>query len=676
MEGLKKNLMSADDEYLISLSNKGILKRACKDIESAKIKVSYIDGSAYVDIDGVQCVILDPLAESTCTCPSRSICRHIITAILWLKKELLSENETDKSEENNKQSAVKEKAEQLDRELREFPIEKLQKAMKKKYYNEYLDKVKLGILPKVEEMSVITVEIPEDNATVKLISPLEYSACTCHSKELCKHKAAAILTWQLKHNVTSAEKLLPAEEKQVELDIGAIHDCADYALKFLEKILSDGLVRTPDDAAETAESVAVMCHNAQLADTEKSMREIGNRLNGYITHSPEFNSNILFENIMDVIIVLKSIISENDEEKLRELMGEFKSKYTITDALEIIPLTQRYFSSSAGYEGEIYYFVNKDPTSPNSYFTYSDIRPTFYETNNRRNMSKAPWGLYGGVDIIMKYEIRLTLPKLSGIKLSSSNDTRAEEICKPNLNQKAIYERIYTDFLKLIKDNFLSGTEDERETLVMLMPEKCISSVSDEITQTHNIIVEDKYGQRITLKTRYRSNEKIFFEQFVKAGEIMLKDPEKRYVIFGNAYIENSKCCIYPIAIFDKITPPEIGADEDEIFGYDERYGHFANLFKNIKSILCDIIQCGINTFDFYTQIEDISEECKKSGLILLAEKLKNLSDMLRAKNHTYRNDNSEIIGILTEIYLYLKTGIKKTEIRQAINNLYYKGDN
>ena len=673
MEGLKKNLMSADDEYLISLSNKGILKRACKDIESAKIKVSYIDGSAYVDIDGVQCVILDPLAESTCTCPSRSICRHIITAILWLKKELLSENKTDKSEENSEQSAVKEKAEQLDRELREFPIEKLQKAMKKKYYNEYLDKVKLGILPKVEEMSVITVEIPEDNATVKLISPLEYSACTCHSKELCKHKAAAILTWQLKHNVTSAEKLLPAEEKQVELDIGAIHD---YALKFLEKILSDGLVRTPDDAAETAESVAVMCHNAQLADTEKSMREIGNRLNGYITHSPEFNSNILFENIMDVIIVLKSIISENDEEKLRELMGEFKSKYTITDALEIIPLTQRYFSSSAGYEGEIYYFVNKDPTSPNSYFTYSDIRPTFYETNNRRNMSKAPWGLYGGVDIIMKYEIRLTLPKLSGIKLSSSNDTRAEEICKPNLNQKAIYERIYTDFLKLIKDNFLSGTEDERETLVMLMPEKCISSVSDEITQTHNIIVEDKYGQRITLKTRYRSNEKIFFEQFVKAGEIMLKDPEKRYVIFGNAYIENSKCCIYPIAIFDKITPPEIGADEDEIFGYDERYGHFANLFKNIKSILCDIIQCGINTFDFYTQIEDISEECKKSGLILLAEKLKNLSDMLRAKNHTYRNDNSEIIGILTEIYLYLKTGIKKTEIRQAINNLYYKGDN
>ena len=145
MEGLKKNLMSADDEYLISLSNKGILKRACKDIESAKIKVSYIDGSAYVDIDGVQCVILDPLAESTCTCPSRSICRHIITAILWLKKELLSENETDKSEENNKQSAVKEKAEQLDRELREFPIEKLQKAMKKKYYNEY---VRLLIIPK------------------------------------------------------------------------------------------------------------------------------------------------------------------------------------------------------------------------------------------------------------------------------------------------------------------------------------------------------------------------------------------------------------------------------------------------------------------------------------------------------------------------------------------------
>lgn len=676
MEGLKKNLRAADDEYLVSLSNKGILKRAYKDIESANIKVSYIDDSAYVDIDGVRCVILEPLAESTCTCPSRSICRHIITAILWLKKEFLSENETDNSEENREQSAVKEKAEQLDRELREFPIEKLQKAMKKKYYNEYLDKVKLGIMPKVEEMSVITVEIPEDNATVKLITPLEYSACTCHSKELCKHKAAAILTWQLKHNVVSADKLLPAAEKQVSLDIGAIHDCADYALKFLEKLLSDGLVRTPDDASETAESVAVMCHNAQLADTEKSLREIGNRLNGYISHSPEFDSNRLFENIMDVIIVLKSIISENDEEKLRELMGEFKSKYTITDTLEIIPLTQRHFSSSAGYEGEIYYFVNKDPDSPNSYFTYSDIRPTFYETNNRRQMSKAPWGLYGGVDIIMKYELRLTLPKLSGIKLSSSNDTKAEEICKPNLNQEAIYERIYTDFLKLIKDTFLSEADDESERLVMLMPEKCISSVSDEITQTHNILVEDKFGQRMSIRARYRSENKEFFEQFIRAGSIMLNDSDKRYVIFGNAYIENLKCCVYPIAIFDKIIPPETDTDDDEIFGCDDRYDFFANLFQSLKSILCDLIQCGINTFDLYTQIEDISEECKKSGLILLAEKLKNLYDMLRAKNHTYSNDNSEIIELLAKIYLYLKTGIKKTEIRQAINNLYYKEDN
>ncbi len=678
MEKLKEDLKTADDEYLVSISNKGILKRAYKDIETANIKLSYIDGSAYADVDGVQCVILSPLAASTCTCPSRSICRHIISAILQLKKELLSdgENKKEQSEETDKQPAENKKTEAFKKELSEFPLAKLQKAMKKKYYNEYIDKARLGIFPNVEENTVITVEFAEDNTTVKLISPLEYSACTCHSKELCKHKAAAILTWQIKHNVINTEELLPAEEEVAVYDIKSVHDCAENALKFLEKILSDGLVRTPDDASETAESVAVMCHNAHLADTEKKLREIGNRLNGYIEHSPEFNSVILFENIMDELINLKRIITENDEEKLKELMGEFKSKYTIADTLEIIPLAQRHFSSSAGYEGEIYYFINKDIDSRYSYFTYSDIRPTFYETNRRRSVSKAPWGLYGAADTIMKYELRLTLPKLSGIKISSSNDTKAEEICKPNLNQEAIYERIYTDFLKLVKDKFLSAEDDDSERLVMLMPEKCISSVSDEITQTHNILVEDKYGQCITLKTRYRSDNKDFFEKFVKAGEIMLKDCKKKYVIFGNAYIENSRCCIYPIAIFGKITPTETDIDEDEIFGCDDRYDYFANLFQSLKSILCDLIQCGINTFDLYSQIEDSGEECKKSGLIMLSENLQMLADLLRAKNHTYIEDNSEIIELLAKIYRYLKTGIKKTQIRQAINNLYYKEDN
>lgn len=669
MEKLKNALAVADDEYLTGLSNKGTVKRAYKDLETAGITANYIDDSAYVTVDNAQCVILTPIAESSCTCPSRSICRHIVTAILWLKKELL----TDMKEST---TDVKQEIEinPLEQELTDFPVEKLCKAMKKKYYNAFLEKARVGILPTMEELTTITVDIPEDNTTVKLLSPLEYSACTCHSKEFCKHKAAAILAWKLKHQKIRIDSLTPVEETTAA-DVEKLHYGASFCINFLQRILSDGLVRTSEDAAEFAESAAVICHNSGIPDGEKLLREIGNRLKAYASHSPEFSTDGLFSAIMDAYVLMTSIQNENDGIQLKELSGEFKSTYQITDELELIPVAQRKFSSMTGYEGDIYYFINKGQNAP-FFLTYSDVRPTFYENNRRSQLSNAPWGLYGLSNALMNFEMRLTLPKLSGIKLSSSGDTKAVQICKPNLNQKSVYDKIYTDFYLLIQDNFVTRSNDENtETLVMLMPEKCISSQFSEITQTHTIIVEDYFGQRLHIKARYNSKTRVFFSQLAAVGTTMLENPQTSYVVFGNAYIENGQCNIYPIAVFDNIKVPKPQHENREPKN-EQSYQYFSDLFRDLVSMLCDVIQCGINSFDLYEQIKDSADECERSGLFILSEKLRLLSKALAARNHTYSNDNTEVVRQIGLIYTYLRAGIKKTEIKCAFNNLYEREEN
>ena len=664
MEDLKKALAVADDEYLTGLSNKGTLKRAYKDLETANITANYIDGSAYVTVDSAKCVILTPIAESSCTCPSRSICRHIVTAVLWLKKELL----TDK-EENTSDGKPAIKANTLEQELTDFPVDKLCRAMKKKYYNTFLEKAKVGILPVIEELSTITADILEDNTTVKLLSPLEYSACTCHSKELCKHKAAAILAWKLKHKIITIDSLIPVEETTAA-DAEKIHYGAKYCIEFLKRLLSDGLVRTSEDAAEFAESAAVICHNSGIPYGEKLLREIGNRLKAYVSHSPEFSTDGLFAAIMDAYVLLTSLEAESDAGKLKELSGEFKSSYQITDELDLIPVAQRKFSSMTGYEGDIYYFITKNQNTP-PFLTYSDVRPTFYENNRHSQQSSAPWGLYGLAGVLMNYEMHLTLPKLSGIKLSSSSDTKALQICKPELNQKAVLDKIYTDFSLLIKDNFVTRQDDgNTETLVMLMPEKCISSEFSEITQTHTIVVEDFYGQKLNIKARYNSKTRVFFSQLAIVGKTMLENPESAYVIFGNAYIENGHCNIYPIAVFDNIKAPRPQHEKRETDN-EQPYQYFSDLFSDMLSMLCDIIQCGINSFDLYEQVNDCADQCDRSGLTVLSEQLRQLSKALADRNHTYSNDNTALIRLIGSIYTYLRTGIKKTEIKCAFNNLY-----
>ena len=656
------SILSADDEYLTGLTNKGTVKRAYKDMESGEISAEYGDSEINVSVGGEKCTIKAPLAESKCSCPSRSICRHIITSILWLKGNSDNKEELKEPEKVGLDETLK-------NELSAYPLKALEKAMKKKYYNEFMNKAEKGILPEIEESTIVSVKFPDEEITVRLISPLEYSSCSCHSKELCRHKAEAILAWQVKSKIITPK----ASETKEELSIDVIkaHDTAEYALKFLSDILSGGLVRLSGNTAEHAETVAVMCHNARLADSERQIREIGSRLKKYIGHSPEFDAGTLYLLIIKSIILLKKIIKAENAEAVSKYSGEFKAEYALSESMDILPLTSRHFSSP-DYEGNIYYFINKDEKSENKFLTYSDIRPKFYEGRRSSNFSytSAPWGLSGNMQDLMKYEIRLKSPRISNGKLSSSVESKAVIMDKRDINSSCVYKNVYTDFAKMIYGTFAKKSKNENDRLVFIASEKCVSSEFDEITQSQKVVIEDRQGRRISLKARYRNESRDIIERLDKTAKIMMNNPGINYVIFGSAYIENGRCYIYPIGVYDDIYVSKMVQKSHYISEVSGAYVYFEKLFEDVQSMLCDVIQCGINSFDLYTQISDNAHESKKMGFLELGNMLEKLEECFTAKNHTYSNDNSKIIELLTKIYLYLQTGISKTEVYIAVSNL------
>ncbi len=690
-------LQSADDEYLIALSNKGTVKRSYKDLNNTEISAEYLEDSVCVSVSDEKCTIVPTLAESKCTCPSRSICRHIVTAILWLKNNFTETSDdssqpadTAKPQETQETSQTEESSQttenplpqNLTDELSCFPLKEIQKAMKKRYYNAFIEKAEKGIFPHMEELRMVTVDIPEENVIVKLINPLAYSACTCHSKDLCRHKATAILTWQLKHGIVTLENIRPNDEKNLNLDIQHIHDTATYTYAFLGDILANGLVRISDDIVENTESVAVMCHNARLADCERMTREIKNRLQAYVLHQPEFKAESLFSLIIENLLLLEKIIHTDVPETLNNYLGEFKSSYELFDSIEIIPIAWRKFSSVAGYKGEIYYFINKDTQSENRYLTYSDIRPDFYENTRKKGLSQAPWGLFGTVREIAKSELRLKLPRLSGGKISASNETSATIINKVSFNQKAVYDNIYTDFARMVCDIFSEKAKSDNETdhLVMFVIKKCVRSEFNDIQQTQNIVVEDEFNHIITIRATYSADNKEFIQQLITLGEAMLKDTnrllfQKQFVIFGSIYMEDGQAFVYPIAVFDNIRCKNNVSYENSPSetAYLKHSEYFFAFFKEIQHMLCDIIQCGINSFDLYNQIEDYASESQKIGLLILSQKLTTLYDILKAKNHSVRKDSSAVIPLICDIYCYVSVGQQKTELGIALENLNQK---
>ena len=81
-------LAAADDNSLISLANKGLFNRACKDTEGVSAEYSERDGGVALTVGGEECLIKAPLSDSRCSCPARGICRHILGGIIILRREL------------------------------------------------------------------------------------------------------------------------------------------------------------------------------------------------------------------------------------------------------------------------------------------------------------------------------------------------------------------------------------------------------------------------------------------------------------------------------------------------------------------------------------------------------------------------------------------------------------
>ena len=94
MSDWKDRLAEVDDDYLVGLSNKGIVKRAYKDKGEVAAAVQSMGEEASVKVGEETVTVRYPLAESKCSCPSRSMCRHVVQAILVLKESCLSKEAT------------------------------------------------------------------------------------------------------------------------------------------------------------------------------------------------------------------------------------------------------------------------------------------------------------------------------------------------------------------------------------------------------------------------------------------------------------------------------------------------------------------------------------------------------------------------------------------------------
>ncbi len=579
-ETLKALIGQVDDDYLTGLSNKGTVKRAYKDLVQETPAVSWTEGTARVKLKEETCVIREPLGESSCSCPSRSVCRHVVTAILWLKQELLQDGPEDGRPENGGVPPQKsedkeelhtadenhtEKEPKLLEEILRIPAERLKRACRGKRYQQFLERLRAGEGPVIEESSIVTVMIPWDQAVVKLLEPFDYSTCTCHSRELCAHKAQAVLAYQMEKGRITWKDLEVLKEAEQAWDVEQVHSTCGSVCRAVGHQICTGLSRQSPEVSESLERLAVISHRAGLASLETRLREASSEYQQYFQRSAAFRSGELLRRLLMIHGLAERLQKASGQEEIRSLAGSFRDTYEPAGQLHLIGMGGRTFSSRTGYEGEIYYFLEPEQKR---WYTWTDARPVFYEGVRRRppaaaGNAMAPWGLNCSREQLQSLEFDLLHAKTaSGGRLSVSKDSKGEALGERSLCQEGVKELVFWDYEALLLEHFgisEEGSEIQnrasgrREKLALAGAVRWGETVFDTVEQRFSWSLYDRNGRSLYISLKYTKEENMTIRLLERLQKRLQKRSGRAIVFFGSVYLdENGRLCLYPIEFFIK----------------------------------------------------------------------------------------------------------------------------
>lgn len=683
MDTLKTLIQNVDDDYLVGLSNKGTVKRANKDLEQEAPVLTWQGEEAHVALKEETCVIRAPLGESKCSCPSRSICRHIVTAILWMKRA------AEQGEYSAGQTDHIEKKEGVLEEILALPAERLRRACGTRRYGQFLAHIRAGEFPSMEESSVVTVVLPWENATVKLLEPFAYSTCTCHSKELCAHKAQAALAYQIRKGKLSLKDLENQQESEMLRDTHQIKQACTTVCEEICHQFCTGLSRQSPEVSESMERLAVITHRAGLPKLESSLRQAASVYQQYFARSAAFRNEELLRNLFDIRKRAKKLSHAEDQEEIRLLAGAFRDTYEPVGRLHLTGMGGRTFSSKTGYEGEIYYFLE---TEKKEWYTWTDARPVFYEGTRRRPPANsenalAPWGLNCSREQMQALEFDLQNAKAaSGGRLSVSQETKAEITGTRSLYKEEIQQIIWWDYEALLAGYFSGGkkntTAGRQERLALVGAVRWGETSFDTVEQRFTWSIYDQMGRKLFISLKYTKEERLTINFLERLEQKLRKRTQGAIVFFGSVYIdETGRLCLFPIEFFLQESEGLLPETDDSILKKQavpsmEILNALSQYLGEASRQLSDLFTSGLFSVqeETLTQLSHFAEDGERLGLHQAGADFARIAELLREKRHQMEFSPEPVLDAMGRLDAYLQACREKLSCDMALLSMIEYG--
>ncbi len=533
-----------NESFLLTLTNKGIYNRSVKDLDNIinnnpeKIKIEEADNKIKVIIDSsdekIEVMLDDEdIKSSKCSCPSKTICKHIIMSLLYIEHldtenknnddaviNNAIENNNDTTENNTETQETNDdiKNNTFD-EVKNITYDEIKKLSTKKNFEYALDRFHEDIETEIKEDAMLEIIIPEEN--IKIYFPkkdsIKKAVCSCKDSSLCSHKIMAILKYK---EMYDALEEIKEEDKEIDENI------LKFSKLFVENIFEKGFYSCSEKDFDIAEQISIKLQVKNMPEIGKMFRSIAESIDSMLNKHASFNKLFAFatlSRLYNTIKVIEKAKLENDNRTVKLLTGEIRSKYINRSNGEFLGLGAYPWISSTGYLGVSAYLYNINAKKV-SFFSY--VIPTFYDNakisyedvrSNYRKKTHFENNI--SIEEVSKYKMKFLNYKVNNEeRISSSKKTsvilndRIDYTLLEELRIKKSNEELFAesyDDIRNIEFKYDYFNKNDRIKIIIAKFQRIENVEFNKIEQILYFDIVNEIGEdeeeRLTLNVRYNA---------------------------------------------------------------------------------------------------------------------------------------------------------------------------
>ena len=546
-----------NENFLLTLTSKGIYNRAVKDIDSIinnnpeKIKLEESEDKIKVIIDTSEVTLNDSdIKASKCTCPSKDICKHIIMALLYIENISSNSAEIDKKASEEEINTDNNSFD----EVKNITFNEIRKLSTKKNFEYALDRFYEDIEVQIKEDAMLEIYIQEEDTNVYFPKndSVKKAVCSCKDSSLCSHKIIAILKYKEMYGTLEE---INEEDKEIDENI------LKFSKVFAESIFEKGLYSCSEKDFDIAEQLSIKLQMKIMPELSKMFRSIADGIDAMLNKRASFNKLFCFSTISrlyNTINLIEKAKKENDNKTVKLLTGEIRSKYINRRSGDFLGLGAYPWITSTGYLGVSAYLYNLN--SKNTAF-FSYVIPTFYDNakisyedvrSNYRKKMHFENNL--SIEEVSKFkskftsykinsEERISSSKYTSVILNDRVDSKLLDQIKASKNNEELFAETYNDVLN-IDFNYDYFNRNDKIKIIIAKFQRIENIDFDKVQQILYFDIVNNDDERLTLNIKYNSinSNGIKYIMNYKNSDI----DKDRFIL-----LEKTKYYIRPISIIN-----------------------------------------------------------------------------------------------------------------------------